>query len=190
MARFRDDKSGKDYFVPDRTFNSFVETALRNRMARNARPQVPTPTSTAPSIASAPAICNRSAEAKPAVGMDALIPFDDVIEISCEPDPELIAYLERVEVETRANFQHLAHLFDDRAERPRCGAKTRAGTPCRCRAMYNGRCKFNGGASTGPRSPEGKARVAAAQRARWARYRAEKAAREAADAAGASDYLP
>lgn len=42
-----------------------------------------------------------------------------------------------------------------------CGAKTRAGTPCQSRALYrSGRCKNHGGLSTGPRSAEGKARVA------------------------------
>jgi len=40
-----------------------------------------------------------------------------------------------------------------------CGAKTRAGTPCKQKAVYeNGRCKFHGGLSTGPRTPEGKRR--------------------------------
>ncbi len=34
-----------------------------------------------------------------------------------------------------------------------CGAKTRAGTPCKNRAMPNGRCLRHGGKSTGP--PEG-----------------------------------
>ena len=38
---------------------------------------------------------------------------------------------------------------------PRCGAKTRKGTPCRSPAMANGRCRMHGGKSTGPRTPEG-----------------------------------
>jgi len=33
---------------------------------------------------------------------------------------------------------------------PRCGAKTRSGTPCRAPAMKNGRCRLHGGKSTGP----------------------------------------
>ena len=38
-----------------------------------------------------------------------------------------------------------------------CGAKTRAGTPCRRRDIYgNGRCKFHGGLSTGPKTKQGK----------------------------------
>lgn len=40
----------------------------------------------------------------------------------------------------------------------RCGAKTRKGTLCRAPAMPNGRCRMHGGASTGPRSPEGRAK--------------------------------
>lgn len=43
----------------------------------------------------------------------------------------------------------------------RCGARTRAGTPCKQKAIYiNGRCKFHGGLSTGPRTPDGKRRSA------------------------------
>jgi hypothetical protein len=42
-----------------------------------------------------------------------------------------------------------------------CGARTRAGTPCKHTVIYaNGRCKFHGGLSTGPVSAEGKARAA------------------------------
>ena len=36
------------------------------------------------------------------------------------------------------------------AQRPRCGAKNRQGTPCQQPAMKNGRCRFHGGLSTGP----------------------------------------
>jgi len=38
-----------------------------------------------------------------------------------------------------------------------CGAVTRAGTPCKQKAIYsNGRCKFHGGMATGPTSDAGK----------------------------------
>ncbi|MHB1077364.1 HGGxSTG domain-containing protein [Thiobacillus sp.] len=38
-----------------------------------------------------------------------------------------------------------------------CGARTRAGTPCKQKAIYaNGRCKFHGGLSTGPKTEAGK----------------------------------
>jgi hypothetical protein len=46
---------------------------------------------------------------------------------------------------------------------PRCGARTRAGLACRAPAMPNGRCRIHGGTSTGPRTPEGLARLAAAR---------------------------
>jgi hypothetical protein len=43
----------------------------------------------------------------------------------------------------------------------RCGAKTRTGgTPCKNWGMRNGRCRMHGGASTGPRTPQGKIRAA------------------------------
>lgn len=49
-----------------------------------------------------------------------------------------------------------------KAERNRCGlclAKTRKGTPCIALGDgRGGRCKFHGGRSTGPRTPEGKRR--------------------------------
>ena len=32
---------------------------------------------------------------------------------------------------------------------PRCGARTRTGTPCRSPAMANGRCRMHGGTSPG-----------------------------------------
>jgi hypothetical protein len=42
-----------------------------------------------------------------------------------------------------------------------CGARTRAGTPCKQKAIYSsGRCKFHGGLSTGPRTAEEKAKSA------------------------------
>ncbi len=45
-----------------------------------------------------------------------------------------------------------------------CGAKTRKGTPCQAKALANGRCRNQGGLSTGPRTPEGRARSLAALR--------------------------
>lgn len=41
-----------------------------------------------------------------------------------------------------------------------CGAIKRNGMPCGSTTLCaNGRCKFHGGASTGPRTPEGRARA-------------------------------
>jgi hypothetical protein len=53
-----------------------------------------------------------------------------------------------------------------KAHRPYCGAKTRRGSPCQARALWdhekdsakNGRCRLHGGLSTGPTSPEGRQR--------------------------------
>jgi hypothetical protein len=46
---------------------------------------------------------------------------------------------------------------------PRCGARNRAGEPCRAPAMVNGRCRFHGGKSTGPRTKDGLERLRAAR---------------------------
>ena len=50
----------------------------------------------------------------------------------------------------------------------RCGAKTRAGTPCKRKDIYRStRCRYHGGLSTGPRTEEGKKRSAANWKKRW-----------------------
>ena len=41
---------------------------------------------------------------------------------------------------------------------PRCGARTRNGTPCRSPAMANGRCRMHGGSSPGAPIGNGNAR--------------------------------
>jgi hypothetical protein len=54
-----------------------------------------------------------------------------------------------------------------------CGAKTRKGQPCRNKSEPGRqRCKFHGGRSTGLKTPEGRARIAEAQRRRWDVWRA------------------
>lgn len=77
------------------------------------------------------------------------------------------------------SFENLKFLFGRRpewttpkAERPRCGAKTRAGPPCQARAVWDkesdrpatkrGRCRMHGGTSKGPTSELGKLRSLAA----------------------------
>jgi hypothetical protein len=56
-------------------------------------------------------------------------------------------------------------------DRPRCGALTGSGTPCLLKVEAGKRrCRLHGGLSTGPRTVAGKARIAAAQRRRWADY--------------------
>jgi hypothetical protein len=47
----------------------------------------------------------------------------------------------------------------DFSQAPRCGAKTRSGSACRCPAMQNGRCRLHGGLSTGPKTAAGIERI-------------------------------
>jgi len=59
-------------------------------------------------------------------------------------------------------------------ERPRCGARCRDGSPCQAPAVWdrrldgpvNGRCRMHGGLSTGPKTEEGRQRIAESNRAR------------------------
>lgn len=47
------------------------------------------------------------------------------------------------------------------ANKPTCQARTRKGTPCQCTPLPGKRrCKLHGGLSTGPKTPEGRARSA------------------------------
>ncbi len=73
-------------------------------------------------------------------------------------------WTEHDKLESKYGFDHLSlhHLLPEYLEEFRdlaCGAKTRAGTPCKRKDIYgSGRCKFHGGLSTGPRTVEGKKR--------------------------------
>ena len=62
---------------------------------------------------------------------------------------------------------------------PRCGARNRRGCPCEGPAMRNGRCRFHGGKSTGPRTAEG------LRRCQTATLKHGKRSAEAIDAARA-----
>ena len=100
----------------------------------------------------------------------------------------LRAYDERVrlrQLEKAAHQTRVKLLADERqreceerarrreARKQLCGARTRAGHPCKRRGLgRGGRCANHGGASTGPRTMEGRQRIAAAQRARWASLKA------------------
>lgn len=56
--------------------------------------------------------------------------------------------------------------------RQECGALTRRGMACKLKSERGvARCRLHGGLSTGPKTTEGKARIAEAQRNRWAKYR-------------------
>lgn len=55
-----------------------------------------------------------------------------------------------------------------RRDRPLCGARTRAGGSCAMRVEPGKhRCRLHGGRSTGPKTKEGRAKIATAQRVRW-----------------------
>jgi hypothetical protein len=76
-----------------------------------------------------------------------------------------LADLERLE----ALFRLAASERSPTTYRETCGAYARStGKPCQAPPRANGRCKLHGGKSTGPRTSEGKARIAEANRRRWA----------------------
>lgn len=87
----------------------------------------------------------------------------------------LLRFLDRVERLKEWEAQQARRVKrPPKRERPRCGAKTRKGTPCQAPAVWlpgdpvprNGRCRMHGGLSTGPKTPEGKARIAESNRRR------------------------
>lgn len=87
-------------------------------------------------------------------------------------------------IEREEARQWAAHLARQAARLARkkwhklCGAKTRKGTPCQARGLGRGnRCKFHGGMSTGPRTPEGRQRCREAALQRWEKVRAAREAR-------------
>ncbi len=59
-------------------------------------------------------------------------------------------------------------------ERPRCGARCRNGKSCKAAPVWdlrldravNGRCRMHGGLSTGPKTEEGRRRIAESNRTR------------------------
>lgn len=58
--------------------------------------------------------------------------------------------------------------FPDELRGLACGAKSRKGQPCkRTDLMLNGRCKFHGGLSTGPKTMEGQHQARANLALRW-----------------------
>jgi hypothetical protein len=79
-------------------------------------------------------------------------------------------------------------LRRSRPNGPKCGAKTRRGTPCQMRPLlpWSLRCRLHGGLSTGPKTAEGRQRIAETQRRRWAEWRAERSKRETLECAPAT----
>ena len=67
-------------------------------------------------------------------------------------------------------------LYGPNWEGTRCEAHTRKGTPCqRPGSKQNGRCKFHGGRSTGPRTEDGLARLTASKTTHGRTSKAERA---------------
>jgi len=66
---------------------------------------------------------------------------------------------EQIPHETRRGWLKNGNPPGDFSKAPHCGAKTRRGTPCQCRAMRNGRCRLHGGFSTGPKTEDGIERI-------------------------------
>lgn len=59
-------------------------------------------------------------------------------------------------------------VFPENRALKRCGARTRAGSPClRFPVRNRSRCRLHGGASTGPKTPAGRERIGRATRARY-----------------------
>jgi hypothetical protein len=57
-----------------------------------------------------------------------------------------------------------------------CKAFARStGKSCMCKALSNGRCRLHGGLSSGPRTPEGKAKIAKATKQRMLNGQSELA---------------
>jgi hypothetical protein len=71
-------------------------------------------------------------------------------------------------------------------ERPRCGAKCRDTTSCKALPIWdrrldrpvNGRCRMHGDLSTGPKTDEGRRRIAASNRSRSLRLPNQDAAQK------------
>lgn len=74
---------------------------------------------------------------------------------------------------THCNLMAEKGLYGDgtplpRKQRPRCGARTRAGGQCQVRVEPGfRRCRLHGGLSTGPKTEAGKSRIRAATLKRW-----------------------
>lgn len=67
---------------------------------------------------------------------------------------------------------HHQRICEDETRRVICDAETRCGRSCQLVSEKGKRrCRFHGGRSTGPRTPEGKARIAEVQRQRWRNFR-------------------
>ena len=85
-----------------------------------------------------------------------------------------------------------SHLYGPNWQGQRCEARTRRGTPCqRPGNKISGRCKLHGGRSTGPRTEEGVARLAASQTTHGSTTKAERAkAKQRAEIKHTLGFMP
>lgn len=82
--------------------------------------------------------------------------------------PEHVSLIAKAEAQRKSTRAEM--------RRRTCGALTRKATKCRLKSEPGKqRCRLHGGLSTGPTSSAGKARIAEAQRKRWAVWRKAKA---------------
>jgi hypothetical protein len=74
-----------------------------------------------------------------------------------------------------------------KTQRPRCGAKTRSGQPCKAQALTSGRCRLHGGLSTGPRTKGGKqcqrAAASAYMQQKWEEWKSQPGGRQLSEEA-------
>ena len=71
-----------------------------------------------------------------------------------------------------------ARKFTDETQ-PTCGARTRAGHPCKRRLLLRGnKCSNHGGMSTGPRTEAGRKIISDAQKKRWRGWRKRRGGSE------------
>jgi hypothetical protein len=95
----------------------------------------------------------------------------------------------------RRNRSRQGKRCDARVKNPikrKNGVAMIRGPRCRAWAMENGRCRVHGGASTGPRTPEGKARVVAAMvkgRRQWVERRRAESRRFTAGRKGGDAWV-
>ncbi|RKT46805.1 HGGxSTG domain-containing protein [Thiocapsa rosea] len=69
----------------------------------------------------------------------------------------LSEHLAELELEHAEMMRRVAKLRANAPTNEFCGAKTRAGTPCKRRDIYpSGRCRLHGGLSTGPKTEAGR----------------------------------
>src|SRR5467141_1904885 len=99
----------------------------------------------------------------PAVWAGAPVDGGEGAKMPNEPHGTREAMLTNVDLPRRSWLKN-GNPPGDLRKAKRCGAKTRRQTKCQAPAMKNGRCRMHGGASTGPRTPEGLAR---SRRANW-----------------------